>query len=187
MGTYYGVGINDYEGKVFTNGSHLKSYQNWHNMLERCYSKKYKSKYKTYENCVVCDDWLVFTKFKEWFDLNYVEGYCLDKDILQSGIDLKIYSQETCIFIHPTLNRMFSKKPSPKNGNPCGVEVSGGKYRARLKANGKYLSLGTFETVEDARSVYLKHKYAHMVSEICRYENRPMVVQALVAKIENFI
>lgn len=101
----YGVGFNDYEGCVRTNGETLKSYNVWRNMISRCYNTK-NSRYIWYglKGVKVCDEWLLFSNFKKWFDENYIDGYCLDKDIKQKGVDCKVYSPETCLFIPKSEN-----------------------------------------------------------------------------------
>lgn len=41
----------------------------------------------------------------------------------------------------------------PKNGKK-GVDLHGGKYRARIGVNGKHIHLGTFARIEDAQAAY---------------------------------
>ena len=47
--TLFSVGIVDKQG------IDKKVYKIWQSMLERCYSKKYKSKYPTYEDCIASE------------------------------------------------------------------------------------------------------------------------------------
>lgn len=98
----YGVGINDYDGFVRSKGKTLHSYQVWKGMLRRCYDYNEKS-YKTYGGVgvYVCNEWLSFSKFKEWFDKNYIKGCDLDKDSL-GVVDFdgnRYYSPESCCFL----------------------------------------------------------------------------------------
>lgn len=80
-------------------------------MLNRCCSGKLHKRESTYINCKVCDEWLNFQNFSEWFKNNYyeVEGQRmeLDKDILNKGN--KIYSPNTCIFVPHNINNLFTK------------------------------------------------------------------------------
>ena len=76
-----------------------KSYQTWTSMLERCYSEKFHKRKPNYIGCRVSDDWLSYVSFKKWFDLNHIEGYRLDKDILSGSSTGKLYSKETCKFV----------------------------------------------------------------------------------------
>ena len=71
----YGVGLNDYDGKINVNGKILKFYKVWQSMLSRCYDFKYHSRYPAYIGCSVCKEWHSLTAFKKWFDENYIEGY----------------------------------------------------------------------------------------------------------------
>lgn len=152
----YGVGINDYEGKVRTNGKTLRSYQCWKGLLSRCYSKKSKA-YKTYgaKGVYVCDEWLLFSNFKKWYDENYIEGYQIDKDKL-NVTDIngnKYYSPESCCFISQQDNlkemqlrltedsKVYETKP---------VERKGFKYHC--KAHGK-----NFEDFVEIKSEIKKH------------------------------
>jgi hypothetical protein len=93
----YGIG---YLGEGNYNRTKYELFYNyWHDMLKRCYDAKIKLKEPTYNNCIVCDEWLNFQNFAEWCDKNlYIvddERMELDKDILVKGN--KIYSPKTCI------------------------------------------------------------------------------------------
>ena len=109
----YGMGYlgeGKYKGKE--NGKPTKCYDTWKSMLERCYDPKYHEKEPTYIDCKVCDEWLCFQNFAEWFYDNYyeVEGerMALDKDILNKGN--KIYSPNNCIFVPQIINNLFKKE-----------------------------------------------------------------------------
>ena len=79
------------------NGKHTKVYSVWHDMLGRCYNKKYQEKKPTYIGCTVCEEWHNFQNFAKWYEENYYEvnneEMALDKDILIKGN--KIYSPQT--------------------------------------------------------------------------------------------
>lgn len=122
----YGVGVNDYEGRVKINGKMIKSYNTWKNMLERCYDDKLLKKYPTYTDCTVCEEWLYFSNFKKWFDEHYrwdldEKGLrpCLDKDLLVKGN--KIYSPDTCIFLPNSVNSFLANKQSRNTSGYIGV------------------------------------------------------------------
>lgn len=44
-----------------------EAYSLWASMLERAYCKKYHKKRPTYENVIVCGEWLNFQNFAEWY------------------------------------------------------------------------------------------------------------------------
>ena len=93
--TVYGkgyLGNNFYKKKT-----HPLLYRKWSDMLMRCYSEKYLSKYPTYKGCTVCESWLDFQVFAKWAEANWVDDFDLDKDILVSGN--KEYSPDKCMFV----------------------------------------------------------------------------------------
>lgn len=97
----FGVGNH----KASVRGKTTIAYNKWNNMLIRCYDEGYLSQKPTYIGCSVCDEWLNFQNFADWFYDNYPDDgdtYCLDKDFKVIGN--KIYSPETCIFIPNSIN-----------------------------------------------------------------------------------
>ena len=48
------------------NGTHIKEYQIWSAVLERCYDYKFKEKNPTYADCTASKNFLLFAYFKEW-------------------------------------------------------------------------------------------------------------------------
>lgn len=86
-----GIGVNDLDHPL--SKKEMKSYYVWASMIRRCYDENELKKRPSYTGCSVCDEWLLFSNFKQWFDENYVDGYQLDKDIIVSKN--KIYSPNT--------------------------------------------------------------------------------------------
>lgn len=153
----YGVGINDYE--LSTTG--LVSYHRWNNMLQRCYDKDYLAQKPTYIGCSVCEEWKHFSKFKEWFDANYIDGYVLDKDVLYKGN--KVYSPETCCFIPAALNSLLTKRNFHRGCYPIGVQKTpSGRFLASMHLNGKSTNIGSYDTVEEAFVAYKNAKETHI-------------------------
>lgn len=132
-----------------------ESFIRWRCMLNRCYghSNKVQSAYK---GCIVCDEWLNFQNFSQWFYENYIEGWVLDKDILVRGN--KIYSPDTCCFVPVELNSMFTKSNRIRGNYPIGVTKQGNKYLANIFIKGTQKYLGSFSSIEEAFTVYKKHK-----------------------------
>ena len=109
--TVYGVAcigeIGDF--KTYVNGKPTREYDLWKHMINRCYS----GNYPTYANVTVCERWLCFANFLE--DLSFIENYewwlenpnqriALDKDLKQVGIENKVYSLETVMFVSASEN-----------------------------------------------------------------------------------
>lgn len=158
----YGVGTNDL---LYTRGT--PSYQAWTSMLERCYSNKYQNKKSTYIGCTVCDEWLLFSNFKKWFDNpnnNYKQGYQLDKDILVKGN--KIYSPNTCCIVPASINTIFKNRKKNRGVYPIGViKKRNGKYVARACSVKRHI--GVYETIQEAFYAYkdAKERYIKSVAE----------------------
>lgn len=156
---YLGVGnhMAKSEGKV------VDSYNTWHDMIRRCYSEKSKSKFSAYYHiCTVSKLWHNYQNFAEWFDKNkyFVEGRLhIDKDILYSGN--KMYNPETCLLVPQRINMLFVNIPN-SYGLPNGIRpTSSNRYSAMY--NGK--SLGVYDTLEDAYSIY-SHEKEKVIQQI---------------------
>lgn len=148
---------------------HTSCYIYWHNMLIRCFSEKYKTKYPTYKNVTVCNEWLNFQNFAKWYYQNF---YCidgermeLDKDILQKGN--KIYSSEKCVFIPRRINSLLINNKQKRGKYPIGVDFARGKYRARYNDLGNSIFVGDYDNPEDAFLAYkqYKEKYIKKVAD----------------------
>lgn len=118
--TIYGVA---WLGNTVTNdsnGNRKKSYTLYKGMIRRCYpqTEKEREKHRAYENCTVCERWLCFANFEK--DIESLPGYnqwlkgevrmSLDKDILQYGVEHKVYSRETCMFVPQSINSQVAKR-----------------------------------------------------------------------------
>ena len=160
------LGIGDYE--MSDNGKFTAQYKTWYNMLTRCYNPKVTDKFKSYISCEVCDKWLNFQNFAEWYDDNYYnvndEIMCLDKDILKKGN--KIYSPDTCIFVPQRINTLFLKSNESRGELPIGVSAryynKNIKYQANCHSVDEYklIYLGTYDTIIEAFEAYKLYKEA---------------------------
>lgn len=79
-----------------------REYRLWKGMLRRVFS----GEYPTYANVTIAEEWLCFSTFIN--DIKSLEnynlwlendGYALDKDVLQVGVENKVYSPSTTHFI----------------------------------------------------------------------------------------
>ena len=150
----YGRGINDVDFPIKVNGEHINSYKVWRGMFNRCYAKNDLPHIKAYSDVTVCTDWWRFSKFLEFYNSHYIEGYVLDKDICRSTKN-RMYCPENCAFIPKNINNLFrasrvhfiDKKPD-KNG----------MYDARLNIWGNDCTIGKYKTINEAFLVYKKAK-----------------------------
>ena len=157
-GTVYGIGINDFDGLVKVNGKPTKVYDRWKAMLCRCYSNNYQGKQPTYIGCYVCEEWLLFTNFKKWYETHYRLDYHLDKDILFKGN--KLYSPETCSFVPQEINKLFTNRKNDRGNLPIGVCYSKkyNKFTSQINIDGKRKNLGFFNNDKEAFYAYKKEK-----------------------------
>ena len=152
----YGVGSNDFPGKVSESGKLFKSYSTWHGILERSYSAIYHARFPTYIGCSVAEEWLSFSNFERYYIKNHFGCAHLDKDILIPGN--KLYGPDTCVFISPMLNNLLLTKGSCRGICPLGVTFTRGKYHASVSENGCNRHLGSFPTALLAHQAWQRAK-----------------------------
>lgn len=150
------VGVGDYSPTI--NNVDTKEYSKWSNMLERCYSDKYRHKHPTYEDCFTDEYFHNFQNFAKWYEKNYYEieneEMCLDKDILIKGN--KIYSPATCIFVPKRINSLFTKNDKYRGDFPIGVSYY--EDRDKYMASCHSMFLGYYDTIELAFLAYKNYK-----------------------------
>ena len=160
----YGVGINDADYPVMpkVNGKYKTCpiYRAWNHMLERCYSDNYHIKFPTYKNCTVDPRWHKFSVFREWMITQNWQNNQLDKDILVLGN--RIYSPETCCFVHYSINGLLHENKLQRSELPIGVFYSGSRYRAMLNIRNKIKHIGMFDTETEAHRAYCCAKSAEI-------------------------
>lgn len=181
----YGVGVNDWNGKVWVGGKMIMEYNLWCAMLQRCFDEKYKQKKPTYNDVTCSKEWLSMTPFIE--DVSKMKGYGfegwqLDKDILVKGN--KLYSKDTCCFVPQEVNSLLIKRDNCRGEYPVGVyfdKATG--IRARLRINGKAKHLGYFTTADEAFQAYKLAKEAQIkvVAQKWKHLLDNRVFQALMA------
>lgn len=169
----YGVGYLG-EGKYYsrTEGKLLKCYDTWHSLLRRSYWKGYHASEQSYKDVTVCEEWHNFQNFAQWFEESYkphMEGWHLDKDILQTGN--KIYSPETCVFVPQEINKFFIKKKIKDNGLPLGVQVNHYSYKAEVGVGDKQKRIKSFPSIAEAFSFFKFEKESYAKRLAIKWEN----------------
>lgn len=127
----------------------------WRCMLNRCYGYSNKHQ-RTYRGCTVCDEWLNFQRYAEWYYSNKILDWVVDKDILVKGN--RVYSPDTCCFVPLELNSMFTKSNSIRGNCPIGVSKCFTGFKATIFVKGKQKYLGVYESAEQAFFAYKKCK-----------------------------
>ena len=136
-------------------------YRTWINLLQRAFCEKYKAKFPTYENCTVCDEWLIYSNFKRWMDLQDWQGKQLDKDILLAGN--KHYCPELCVFVSKELNYFLTANDAKRGDWPLGVNwhKDSGSFVAQCSDpfTKKRGYIGLFSCPEQAHLAWKKRKH----------------------------
>lgn len=182
----FGVGYIGEQRSLTNKKSKCEAYTCWHNMLKRCYDYEFQKERPTYKGCCVCEEWHCFTTFNEWFDENYIQNWCLDKDILFKGN--KIYSPRTCCFVPNEINVLFTKRQNYRGETPIGVEYCKPQrrfkecYKASFTKGNEKVYIGSFKTPEEAFQAYkvAKEEWIKEVANKYKDQLEPKVYDALM-------
>lgn len=167
--------------EISNNYTQTISYSYWYAMLRRVYSEKQLKLKPTYKQVEVCEEWLNYTNYKQWFDKNYYtiqdQQMELDKDILDKGN--KIYCPEKCIFVPHNINSLFTKSNKARGDLPIGVyfKKKNNKYCSQcntITKEGKRYNayLGLFNTPEEAFYAYKTFKENYIKEVADEYRDR---------------
>ena len=160
-------------GDGYYDSKHI-SYDVWNKMIDRCYNSCFKTKRNyPYLNVTVCDEWLNFQNFANWYDEYFytVDDHIMmvDKDILTHNNN--IYSPDKCLIVPQCINEMFVKSNCVRGDMPIGVDYHkrDNKYRARCHNQllNKSVEIGQYKTKEEAFYAYkeYKEKYIKQVAD----------------------
>lgn len=160
-----------YDGNFIGKNNDNKIYQSWYAMIRRCYGK---NKQDSYENVTIHDEWKYYSNFEKWFNLNCVDGYVLDKDILCGGI--KIYSPSTCAFVPNEINNCIRESKKWNNQYPLGVSYHKkkkdmvGEYKKPYYAQHANKQIGSFDSIEAAHQAWQHAKLNCLKDLIDKYK-----------------
>ena len=171
----YGIGFNTKEKyKVEEAGKNTVAYGAWHNMIKRCYHPDTQEKNPTYKGCSVDPRWHNYQDFAEWYyEHPYSnKGYQLDKDLLVPKN--KIYSPDLCCFVPSQINMLLVDRAALRGLLPQGVDFhkANGRFRAKLKKDGKTCHLGYFDCPDKAHQVYREAKERYVKNKALEWANR---------------
>ena len=186
--TLFGVGVVG-ETNLKTKGNDAKEYTLWKNMLKRCYDFNYKKDFPSYSLATTTESFRYFVKFVYWcnkqvgFNEKDDKGrpFHLDKDILIKGN--KLYSEDTCCFVPPEINGLFTKADRKRGNYPVGVSFNKGKGKFEVYCwNNNTRYLGSYATVEEAFYVYKTTKESHikLLAEKWKDNIDPRIYEALI-------
>lgn len=171
--TVFGVGfLGDGEHGSWKNRRNSRdTYLVWVAMLQRCYVDL-KGKQKPYYGiATVCDEWLNFQNFAEWYENHYYdipnERLHIDKDIKIKNN--KIYSPETCILIPQKINEIFreNNRKTTDADLPATIKRCDNGYKVRFRKE----NLGTYDTVDKCLNKYNEKKAIYIRELVEEYGN----------------
>lgn len=190
----YGAGVNDVDyivqNKITTGYVDGKQkmkliwicpfYRAWKDMLARCYSKKLKTKFITYENVNCVEDWLSLSAYKCWMESQNWEGKQLDKDIISYGN--KLYSPSTCAFVNKTTNIFVTDRANNRGDSLIGTSWLERLNKFQVNCNNPFTKrmeyLGVFPEEQEAHEAWRKRKH-ELAQLVAATETDPRVVEAL--------
>ena len=186
------IGKGNYECSIKVNGKNVvtEEYNHWQHMIKRCYSENYLRKMPTYQDCSVCDEWLCFQNFAQWYNENKWSEIStfLDKDILVKGN--RVYSPETCVLVDNDINLLFIKSQKVRGELPIGViwQKNNHNYVARCSVYGKGMKhIGVFNNPTDAFYAYKNFKESHIKQIADEYKSKyPNFPQKLYDAMYNY-
>lgn len=176
MSLVYGVGINDSDNPVDSDGVRCPFYIQWKNVLARCYSESFQRNQPLYKGCTMDDKWLRFSTFKKWMMTQDWKGKQLDKDVIVEG-NLH-YGPDTCLYVDRTINSFFVK--GKRRELPKGVYSNGTGWVAKVRnfKTGGYRRGKTRSSIEEAKSDY--HLMQHTSAlELAETQTDPRIIQVL--------
>ena len=180
----------------YTTKSAGAAYDVWNSIYSRCYRD---TRYKAYDGVTMCNKWRRNPdSFAKWYIKNYYEcgdePMVIDKDLLCPGN--REYAPDKCCILPRTLNVMISNCKKHKlpaspyrkekvNNLPLGVYKSSkkNKYEVRFTpCGGELITIGEFDTPEEAFQEYKRHKQADIISIADEYKNAipPHIYEALL-------
>ena len=162
-----------------------KIYNLWYGLWERGGINKKRKYLKYYKDVTVCDDWIYFSNFVKWLELqsNYSEflenidlRWVIDKDIKQPGN--RIYSPEFCILTLASTNckDVLTRYGNPKPKRPI-IAISSSKillfhYLSDAHSKGFYQGnivsccKGKIKSYKGYKWYYLNYKHGKRLRKI---------------------
>lgn len=129
-------------------------YTAWVNMKQRCYNENNPDN-RYYIDIEVCNSWCEWEVFEEWA---YANGYVSNADLTIDRIDnTKNYTPDNCRWVNRCIQsqntrRLYTHNKSGQRGIFWRQDSK--KWRVLIRANKERYSLGSYQTIEEAITVY---------------------------------
>lgn len=180
-----GVGILDVDFSHTQDAAIRHVYRVWINILRRCYKEERTTREMSYQDCYVCEEWKYFSNFKKWFDRNYVDGYAIDKDIICKGN--RCYCPEYCSFVPQRINSLVVSRQNFRGEQLIGVyKTPSNTYSAKMNTTKGNVSLGTFQTEEQAFNAYKSAKEEYIKEVADDYYSKGLITERVYNALYNW-
>lgn len=145
--------------KTKENKKPTKAYTSWKNLMKHCGSDE--------NDCTVCEEWLDFQSFAEWYDSHntYRDDYRLTKGLL---VNSNIYSPDTCHLLPRAFGDLRLDSLSKLEGY---LPTRSGKYIAKIAVEGKTIQLGSFDSPSEALEAYALAKEKQVIAVTREYRD----------------
>lgn len=131
--------------------SSSRIYKNYYTMKDRCYNSNHQ-KYEMYgaKGIVICDEWLGKDGFLNFYEWAMNNGYDDTKTIDRIDVDGD-YEPSNCRWTNSSVQGFNRHTPSNNSTGCVGIsQLKNGKFRAYIKKDGRQISLGWHDTIEQA-------------------------------------
>lgn len=129
----------------------------WESMMLRCYCDTYQERQSTYIGCEVDESWLNLQEFCESIEGIFVDGFELDKDLLNVGN--KVYSKQNCTFIPREINSTLRVNRVSSSELPIGVQKTVfGRFCGKTSFRGEDSFSKNYKTPKEAFLWYKNFK-----------------------------
>lgn len=145
--------------KTKEGGKPTRAHTSWKNLMKHCGSDE--------NDCTVCEEWLDFQNFAEWYDSHntYRDDYRLTKGLL---VNSNIYSPDTCHLLpRAFVDLRLDNLPKLEGYLP----TRSGKYIARIAVEGKTIQLGSFDSPSEAFEAYALAKERQVMAVVREYRD----------------
>lgn len=183
-----GVGYNDapYKSQAYIDGVSVicPAYLCWSNLLKRRYSEPWLSAGKAYRGVTISDEWLSFSSFRDWWLVNQVDGWQIDKDILSNK---NHYGKDECIFVPRWLNNFIEQREAGRGEFMIGVTYIKDRCRFQSRCRNPHTlkseTIGYFKNEIDAHLAWRERKLAHAKSLKCEMDAIDLRIYGRVVSI----
>ncbi|POU02331.1 hypothetical protein C3369_07645 [Escherichia sp. ESNIH1] len=177
-----GQGVNDIE---YSTKNYPLAYKSWTNMLERAYSSRFHLTYPSYKGCTVCDEWLKFSNYLKWWQVNHRKNYQADKDLLIPGN--REYGPDTVRFVPSYVNNVLLDKAAKRGGYALGVVKNQKNNTFTVYCNQlgrKHYQASGFTSEAKAHKVWQEAKIVAIELVIARYRTEPFPLPEIIAALQ---